>query len=223
MSNQDRQQASRQENSMPATSIDDVLQKHLGRVPAPDQLWQQIHRPARAVPTGTAWMAWAAAAATIVLTAGGWTLWQKQQKPVSVESLAVTALNRTTDNLPLHSEDASQVRSWVKANSGIDIPLPPQHSPLVRIIGANVTTNGVPVAEVSYQVGEYRAALMVTKDPTGATTYPNHDLRKARVSSWSMKGQSYTLAFASPGESSLACLLCHGQEPSLGTSPTLMN
>ncbi|MEP6960950.1 MAG: hypothetical protein ABI995_02670 [Acidobacteriota bacterium] len=225
------------------TSLDDVLQKHLGRVSAPEQLWHRVQhadkssmksgRASSGMRFGPMFAAWQmAAAATVAISVGGWMLWQAQRTTVSVltvEEQAVAALEQSPRELPLHTEDALEVRTWVKANSGIDIPLPPKHSPLVRILGATVTQDGDPVAAVSYEVGAYRAALMVTKDPSGATTYPKHDLRgsdpfqAARVTSWSMKGQSYTLAFSAPGESKVACLLCHGQEPAMGSSPSLMN
>jgi hypothetical protein len=77
------------------------------------------------------------------------------------------------------------------------------------------------MAEVSYQVGEFRAALLVTKNPSGVTAYPKHDFRgsdpfqEARVTSWSLKDQNYTLAWTAPGEFRTACLLCHDQEPSM--------
>ena len=110
----------------------------------------------------------------------------------------------------------STVRKWIKAESGLDVPLPPKHESLVKILGARVDRD---VAEISYQVGQYRAALLVAKDPSGKRSYPNHDVRtsdpyqKARVSSWSMRGQTYTLAWSAPGEFRVACLLCHSGQP----------
>jgi hypothetical protein len=209
-----------------------VLEKHLGRVEAPAGLWAQVRnpRPAARAATGPAWTAWAAAAATLAIAAGGWLLWGVMWKPQPVEALAVAALRGDARRLALHTEDAVEVRAWVKAHSGIDIPLPPKHSPLVQIIGANIVRAGSePVAEVSYQVGEHRAALLVAKDPSGRKSYPSHEVRgsdpfgMARVSQWSMRGQSYTLAWAAPGEFRVACLLCHGTEPAMIAPPQLMN
>jgi len=210
-------------------NLDPVLEKHLGRVEAPANLWSHVRQPAAVRPTSVSWSAWVTVAATLAITAGGWTLWQQMRTPQSVEAKAVAALSQGPEDLGLHSENAGDVRNWVRTNSGIDIPLPPKHSAMVRIIGASVTEDTNPIAQVSYEVGEYRAALLVTKDPTGKTTYPHHEARDsdpyqtARVSSWSMKGQSYTLAWSAPGEARVACLLCHGTEPAVGVSPNLMN
>ncbi|MEI9811788.1 MAG: hypothetical protein WDO18_03550 [Acidobacteriota bacterium] len=209
-------------------NLDRVLGKHLGPVRAPEDLWTRVQNPGQRVPvhTRSMWGAWAAAAAMLVFSAGGWMVWQERH-PVSVESLAVEALAQGPENLALHTEDASEVRAWVKSHAGIDIPLPPKHSPLVRILGASISRDSRHVAEVSYQVGDYRAALIVARDESGKTVYPQHELRSsdpvqaARVSSWSMKGQSYTLAWAAPGEFRVACLLCHGTEPAMIQMPSI--
>ena len=210
-------------------NLDPVLKKHLGRVEAPANLWNHVRGHVAIRRTWVSWGAWATVAAALVVSAGGWTLLQQLRTPQSMEAQAVAALNQGARDLGLQTESAGEVRNWVKKSSGIDIPLPPKHTAMVRIIGASITTDRNPIAQVSYQVGEYRAALLVTKDPTGKTTYPHHEARDsdpyetARVSSWSMKGQSYTLAWSAPGEARVACLLCHGTEPAVGVSPNLMN
>jgi hypothetical protein len=174
------------------------------------------------------WTAWAATAATLALSVGGWAFWHLHgDNPVSVEAMAVSALTHNAGDMELKTEDAAAVRTWVKSHSGIDIPLPPRHSSWVKIIGASVSGSDNKVAEVSYQVGDYKAALLVTKDRTNAKTYPSHEIRPsdpletARVSSWSMKGQSYTLASMAPGQARVACLLCHGAEPLANQMPSI--
>jgi hypothetical protein len=222
-------------NHHEAHRLDPVLEKHLARVEAPAELWARMRAAApgerlRPATTYPAWVAWATTAASLAVLAGGWLLWTAVWKPQPVEALAVAALRSDPRELTLHTEDATEVRAWVRAKSGIDIPLPPKHSPLVQILGARIVeAKPGRVAEVSYQVGEYRAALLVAKDPSGKTTYPNHEVRSsdpfemARVSQWSMRGQSYTLAWAAPGEFRVACLLCHGAEPAMITPPNRMN
>lgn len=214
---------------MSSENLDPVLKKHLGRVEAPPNLWSHVQGPRREQ-SGT-W-AWATAAALVAVIAGGWTLWNEFRAPQTVEAMALAALDRPPEELALRTEDAASIRKWVRTGSGIDIPLPPKHSAVIRIQGASVIPGASAggetkrVAEVSYQVGEFRAALLVTKDPTGARSYPKHDFRgsdpleAARVTSWSMKGQSYTLAWTAPGEFRTACLLCHDQEPPM-ISPAL--
>ncbi len=204
------------------TELEQALRQHLARTEAPADLWDRVEAarftPAR-VTTGPMWTVWAAAAAMIAITAGGWVMWKQLSEPVTVEALAVDALTRNPQDLRFRSEKAAEIRAWLRANTGMDVPLPPQHSPLVQIMGANVLAGDVPLVEISYRVGDYNAALLISKDPSGKRTYPKHEVRpsesfqEARVSSWSMRGQSYTLAWAAPGEFRVACLLCHGNEP----------
>lgn len=209
-------------------NLDPVLKKHLARVAAPPNLWSHVRGPV--TPAKLAWTSFAAAtAAILVVLAGGWTAWSELRPAQSVEAMALAALDRGTEDLTLQTEDAATVRRWVKANAGIDIPLPPKHSSVIRIQGARVSGDASRMAEVSYQVGEFRAALLVTKDANGVTAYPKHDFRgsdafeTARVTSWSLKGQSYTLAWSAPGEFRTACLLCHDQEPPVLPPSGLVN
>ncbi|MEO5923894.1 MAG: hypothetical protein ABIR70_08720 [Bryobacteraceae bacterium] len=206
---------------MSSENLDPVLKKHLGRVEAPANLWGHVQgRIAAESPKPSYWKVPAfATAAFVVAIAGGWTMWQQSQAPQTVEAMAVAALGNRPEQLELRTDDAASIRKWVRANAGIDIPLPPKHSEVIRITGASVNHEGPRMAQVAYQVGEFRAALLVTKDPTGVTRYPKHDFRgsnsldAARVTSWSLKGQAYTLAWTAPGEDRTACLLCHDQEP----------
>ncbi|MFM2125266.1 MAG: hypothetical protein RL328_1717 [Acidobacteriota bacterium] len=208
-----------QNNSGTNPALEKVLEKHLAPVSAPANLWSHVRGPVRAV-NRPAWTAWAGAAATLTLAAGGWGLWQATRPRPSVEAMAVAALDQPAAQLPLLTQDANTVRKWIKTESGLDVPLPPKHDGLVKILGARIDGGrDGQVAEISYQVGEYRAALLVAKDPSGKRSYPNHDVRssdpyqKARVSSWSMRGQTYTLAWSAPGEFRVACLLCHSGQP----------
>jgi hypothetical protein len=214
---------------MSSENLDPVLKKHLSRVEAPANLWSQV-RGARAVPNQAraSWMTtWATVAAAFAVVAGGWTMWNQLRTPLTVEAMAIAALDRNPEDLTLRTEDAASIRKWVKTNSGIDIPLPPKHASVIRIQGARVSGETNRMAEISYQVGEFRAALLVTKNPSGATAYPKHDFRgsdafqAARVTSWSLKGQSYTLAWSAPDESRTPCLLCHDQAPPM-LPPTAM-
>jgi hypothetical protein len=199
--------------------LEKVLTKHLASVAAPENLWAQVQSSNQAPRTAPMWLGWAAAAAAIAVSVGGWAVWQLAQPPLSVEARAVNSLEARASELPLHTQDATTVRKWIKAESGIDVPLPPKHDGLVQILGARISEGENPTAEIAYQVGEYRAALLVAKDPTGKTVYPSHEVRssdpfqKARVSSWSMRGQTYTLAWSAPGEFRVACLLCHSTTP----------
>lgn len=206
--------------------LEAVLAKQMGEVKAPDALWGRIQNPgSQARSSGTPmWVRWTPVAATLVLAVSGGMWWVRNldDQPTSRESMAVAALESSDDVLSLKTSDTAEIRRWVKANSGIDIPLPPKHDTAIQVIGARMLDSETPLAEVSYQVGDYRAALLVAKDPSGKKSYPTHGLRPsdplkaAHVSSWSMRGQSYTLASDARGdEFETACLLCHDQTPSL--------
>ncbi len=218
--------------------LERVLDKHLERVSARDditnELWQRVEiaRNARSRPvsrTAPAWPVWATAVATVALVAGGtagWMMWPEQERPLTMEEMAVEALAKGNGALRFQSKEATEIRNWLRSNADIDIPIPPLHSAMVEIEGADVLQGSdqhgtATVAEISYKVGDHRATLLVTKDPSGKRTYPRHEVRPsesfqdARVSTWSMRGQSYTLAWAAPGEFRVACLLCHGKEPTL--------
>ena len=216
---------------MSSEHLDPVLKKHLGRVEAPPNLWAHVQGrvAAEPEPVRSSWTVPAfAAAAFVAVVAGGWTIWNESQ-PKTVESQAIAALKHNPEQLELRTSDATTIRKWVRANAGIDIPLPPKHSDVIRINGVSVSHEGPRTAQVSYEVGQFRAALLVTKDPSGVTRYPKHDfqgsnsLEAAQVTSWSLKGQAYTLAWTAPGEFRTACLLCHDQEPPLVPPSSLVN
>lgn len=214
--------------------LESALGKHLAPVKAPDALWTRVknaqpnERNAPAA-VGLPWLQWAAAAATLAIVgavgAGVWWVQNLENNPASAEAMAVAALDGGPESLGLRTDNTAQIRTWVKANTGIDIPLSPKHSSVIQVIGARVIDGPNPLAEVSYKVDGYRAALLVARDPTGKKTYPNHGfhasdrLHSARVTSWSMRGQSYTLALEASGdEFETACLLCHDQTPRLPTA-----
>lgn len=198
-------------------NLDQVLKKHLGRVEAPVGLWNHVRGPVHPPKPVVAWHSWAAAAAALTIVAAGWGVWRQFQEPSTVEAMAVAALEREPQELTLQTSDATSVRKWLRSAAGLDIPLPPKHSDVIQIHGARVNEAGL--AEISYQAGEFQVALLVSKNSDGVSGYPSHDFRgsdpyeTARVTSWSLKGQSYTLAWSAPGEFRTACLLCHDQEP----------
>jgi hypothetical protein len=204
-----------------------ALEKHLRRTEAPaglaDRVFGAERRTVAAVPAALPWaMAGWALAAGVVLAVGATYLWRADSGLPTVEAMAVAALERPVADMEIRTDDAESVRRWVKAQSGIEIMLPPKHADVVRINGARlIPANGTRgrLAEISYEVGQYRAALLVSKDRVTSEGYPQHDFRDsdpyraARVSSWTLRGQSYTLAWTAPGEFRTACLLCHDQEP----------
>ena len=173
---------------------EEALSRHLARVAAPGELWERIRAGGGgasgggqpAVPKRRARLTYAA----LVLAMGGagWLVWPGTPvgRPMTIESASVR-----------------EVHDWVLANSGLDVPLPAKPSSLVELLGASIDRTGKVIALISYQVGEMRATLLVSRDETGSRSH------REGSTSWTMGGQSYTLAVAGPGELKTACLLCH--------------
>jgi len=113
--------------------------------------------------------------------------------------------------IEFHSAKAAQVSAWVKANTGLDIPLPDQPEG-VQLVGARVLKGETTAVEVAYRVGGHDAKLLVSKVESGLAVHSGHRFLGnpgTRASSWIMKDQRYTLACAEPGDLRAACTLCH--------------
>jgi anti-sigma factor RsiW len=192
------------------------LSRHLGPVQAPEELWDRVHgadssqrgfvlRPRRQV--SSAWQ-WAAAALATVAIVAGITVWQNRD--ISGEERAVRALSRTPEQLEFRSENQTEVRTWVKSGTGMDVPMPGRTSPAVRMIGARVDRAGVPTAEIAYRVGDADVSLVVSRIPQEGDG--RHQFVKSgsyhgsSFQSWTMRGQMYTIASV---DARAGCLLCH--------------
>jgi len=193
------------------------LARHLGPVKAPDQLWDRVQGAASAgrsvssVRTGqTGWnpaWGWVSAVALVALAAG-LTVWLNRD--VSSEQIAVRALSRTPEQLQFRSADLSELRAWVKNDTGMDVPLPVRTASSVQMVGAYVSRKKTTTAEISYRVGGTDVALVVSKIP--AQGDGRHAFVKggsyhgANFQSWTMRGQMYTIASS---DALVGCLLCH--------------
>ena len=187
------------------------LSRHLGPVQAPDELWDRVHSTrvvTDVVPSrGMTWQ-WAAAALAMIAVVAGVTVWQNRE--ISGEELAVRALGRTPDQLQFRSADLAELRTWVKSDTGMDVPLPVRTAPSVQLIGAYVNRKGTPTAEISYRVAGIDATLVVSKIPLegdGRHAFiKNGSFHGTNFQSWTMRGQMYTIASA---DAKVGCLLCH--------------
>ena len=194
------------------------LARHLGPVKAPDQLWDRVQGAAsagRSVRSGqTGWnpaWGWVSAVALVALAAG-LTVWLNRDPNwgLTSEQIAVRALSRTPGQLQFRSADLSELRAWVKKDTGMDIPLPVRTASSVQMVGVYVNRKGTPTAEISYRVGDVNAALVVSKMPVQGEG--RHQFIKdgsyhgANYLSWTMRGQMYTIASA---DARVGCLLCH--------------
>jgi len=187
------------------------LSRHLAPVKAPEQLWDRVQRgqlSARKSRAGAVTWQWAAAAAATAAVVLGITFWLNRS--VTTEELAVQALSRTADQVEFRSDDLVELRTWVKAGTGLELPFPGRTAPAVRLIGASLTRSGTPAAEIAYKVGDMEARLVVAKAPPDGDG--RHTFKKsgsyhgANFQSWTMRGQMYTIAAA---DARVGCLLCH--------------
>jgi hypothetical protein len=206
------------------------LSRHLGPVKAPEELWDRVqnHQVVRTSPPARMWLtsvgyAWAGAAAVVVVAlAVTWSLRLHSEASLSNEELALRALLRNSEQLGLHSEQASEIRSWIKAGTGIDIPEQMRSTGMVRLVGASMVPKDVPTVEISYQVGDMNVALVVSKMGSGQDV--RHSVvamgadKGVKYQSWVMHGQRYTIAAANPAA---GCFLCHANGPPAARPPDL--
>ena len=198
--------------------IEEELSRHLGPVNAPVELWDRVQNPGsgrRAPRPVRMWPAWAAAATLVVVALGvTWALRVQTGSKLSNEELAVQAVLRGPDGLDLHSGQASEIRAWVKAGTGIDLPEQMRSSGSVRLYGASTIRKDVPTAQLLYRVGDMDVALVVSKMGSGQDV-PHSVVamgsdKGTKYQSWLMHGQRYTVAAAN---SAVACFLCHAAGP----------
>ncbi len=209
--------------------LEPVLERHLVQVTAPDELWNRIRRPAQAISAPTPSRVLPrkslslALAATALAAVAAWSLVASHDEPPG-GTLAIEALSRETDDLELRSGVASEIRTWVKTKTGLDLPLPTTTSPAVLVSGVCGMRGDASGVEVAYRVRGHKAALIVSRATRDARADGKHRFLRCdstsgvRVSTWTMRGQLYTLAYASPGDSRDECLLCHAGPPALALS-----
>ena len=172
--------------------IETVLGRELDRVAAPRELWDRIDNRSLTVAVQTERshirdrvpvLSWAVVGAILVVVL----VWGF----------------RPRRDLVIQSDSATQIREWVKANAGLDVPLL-GHSAQVRLTGARLFRGDV---EIACRVGDHQATLLISKGNSGL----QHGIRpsKAGTVSWGMSGRLYTLACATPEDLKIACLLCH--------------
>ncbi len=216
----------------PPAELQAGLRTHLARQQAPEALWGQVRqRMARnqvrtsdaeaGLPLFRLGPVLAVAAALLVAVGGYFALHQTQ----TLETIATSALEYRPEQLDFQSSDAEAIRRWLIEETGVDVPLPPQHNDMVRLLGANAvpspTVSGAKIAEISYRVGDQGASLIVANDPSANPVYPMHQAaevadRAARVTSWSLAGQNFAVAWTEQGAMEAACLLCHqGSAPAV--------
>lgn len=149
--------------------IEPVLDRNLRPLAAPEELWDRVRnpQPRKAAPH------WKLAFALVLAVATAWAL---HPRAASFES-----------------DRAGEIREWVKARTGLDVPLAAS-APVCgsRVIGSS--------AEIRYRVRGREATLLVAK--TDRFTAGHQFVSR---SSWILRGQLYTAS----ADLQSACALCH--------------
>jgi len=116
--------------------IEPVLDRHLGEVAAPDELWDRVRTPvSRPRPV----LEWKLAFALMAVIASAWAL---HPRAASIQS-----------------DRASEIQQWMKTRCGLDVPLTPAVQ--VRLLGARQT--GAGTAEIRYRLHDREATVLVSK------------------------------------------------------------
>lgn len=174
-----------------------ALSRELTEVGAPAELRERLQAPASVRgESGGRPAAWAFAAVLIVVA--------------GLLGLRVRE-SQAAGPAELRSANATQIRNWVKSNTGLDVALPEVLGPSIRLEGARVVNPSLPSVEVSYQTGGRETTLLVAR-ATGSTGVRHADLKNVSNDgkiTWIMNGQVYALSSAGPEEARAACLLCH--------------
>lgn len=114
----------------------EILERNLGRVSAPAELWDRVVS-GEAPKRRSVWMPWVLA--------------------VACASVAMAGIFYRP---ALRSNDPAQVREWVKAHTGMDVPLARQQT--VQLTGARVVKAGK--VEIGYKSG----VVLISKADAGA-------------------------------------------------------
>jgi hypothetical protein len=172
--------------------LEPELQRGLRQVAAPPELWDRV-RSARSVRPQeiSRRLVWAMAA-TVALAA------------VAL-SLISAPMRKDSGRGAFYCQNPAQLRAWVRANAGLDVPLRPSQPTSIQLTGARIVPRGV---EVMYRAGQSDAVLLVTKAGAGSPDSP-HSRVSGQLSSWAMSGQRFTLACNNSADFQLACKLCH--------------
>ena len=174
------------------------LARELRPVRAPEALWGRVQRP-RATPKRQGAMHRPVlAAAAIVLVAVA--LWSS--RPADLGSLAARELGGSAQ-LELRSTDPVEVGAWLRREAGLEVALPTSSRAHLR--GARVIReHGAVIGEVSYQVEEDSAVLLIARTGGAFRASAQHG-----ASSWQKQQQIYALAASGSGRPQAACALCH--------------
>ncbi len=172
--------------------LEPELRRSLREVAAPPDLWNRIQAPQAASSNrSNRAMVWAMAV-TVILAAVGLSLVRPPARDASRQ-------------MAFHCENPVELRAWVRANTGLDVPLQTAPQASIQLIGARNLGASV---EIAYRAGNRDALLSVSRADAGSANLP-HGQASGNESSWVADGQRFTLAASNAADLQLACKLCH--------------
>jgi hypothetical protein len=186
--------------------LEPELQRGLRGVSAPPELWDRLQAAPVEKPVRTnRALVWAMAASVALGAVGLSTV--HRQNIGGEEAFALRALAGDSQRVAFHCQNPAELRAWVRAKTGLDVPLRDEPSPSIQLVGAQMIdeTRGV---EVAYRAANRDAVLVVSRAGVGLPNVP-HGRVTGDVSSWVIDGQQYTLASSDLADLQLACKLCH--------------
>ena len=198
--------------------IEVELSRHLKPLAAPDDLWRRVQTAPAAKVRKPRWLLWPVA----VTVAAASALFYFSLKSDSTSSLAKAAwreLSSGTEAVDFRSSDPVEIRAWIEANAGLDVPLGSAHS--VQFIGVTLLRSSPCMVCVSYRIGDRRGELLVARGGSGGPKHPSirqTSFRGATVTSWAAAGQTYAIATSIESPHS-ACILCHADRKGLPMRP----
>lgn len=194
--------------------LEPELQKALRPVAAPAELWDRLNA-AQSAPSvsqrfaprkrSNQTLVWAIAAAVSLIAVGLSSVYRSGGGRDEVTALQALAVD--SQRIAFHCQNPAQIRAWVRAQTGLNLPLRSESSPAIQLIGAQ-TIGGTRSVEVAYRAGNRDAVLVVSRTDAESGNV-SHRRPTGNISSWVMAGQRYTLACNDPADLQLACKLCH--------------
>lgn len=193
--------------------LEPELRHGLREVTAPGELWNRVQTAGRPRPQigngqpkpSNRRLVWAMGAAVALIAVGLSEV--HRQSAGSDEALALGALATDSQRIAFHCQNPSQLRAWVRAKTGLDLPLRSEASSSIQLIGAQMI-DGARGVEVAYRAGNRDAILVVSRADSNEGDAP-HNRASGNVSSWVMNGERFTLACNDSSDLQLACKLCH--------------
>jgi len=197
----------REDSSVADSDIDDrwlgpVLRRGLQRVPAPHGLWDRIVLPRMEVrPNPNYRFIWILAATSafmlsVLTMARGYHLGHSGNEGLGIR-------------MQLASTNVSEIRTWVRDRTGLDLPLRHPSSADVRMAGVSLQESGD--IEIRFRAANQDAVMTLSRS---RREFPDHtyisgkSVANLKTISWSVADGAYTLALHSD-DLRAACLVCH--------------